>query len=612
MEAKETSYKASLKGSLDSTKSKFRTVVLKASKSIDEREKPSNDRLERFIVPEDDNPESKTMQMDGKSGKHERCNEIKESKQDSNGRARSLGFQSIRVGLSRNEYQEMVSKSPFKPAYVIINERIQLQQQLQQQGLASITSNNVSVAAMLQTLPSISEDSNAIRKSTEFKEEPDLKSQTFTLTASNVSQDVYDGEDDEEPDDEEYADEEFATSPSSCSRRRKSHDPEDIITEDEYDEFKDVPVHVMKLSDPIYSEIQSEDLINRRFNWNGGRKDFSEFELMNPSISGSGAVSSSSLLSLPSSPDGKERVTRIRQTMLRGAPSSTPGNNKFNRKQSTTPANHHLPVSADYIPGFDSEDNDTHLSIFQNYSGLLYKDPTSLGAWKDLNLPTKVKYHNTAFSSAKKALHAGKMMNSYRPWGPDRPVDPLDQLLEKQMAAKLGHNSHHSSSHASSGVEEEEGNDWEEEYEIEEDEELASTTRQRQKVRFGSNNNSVASSSSHRSGGNNRPGASHAQRNGRDRQESPLGRTTRRRGGERSGRGGGRDKSLDGIHPESSHESGGVRSSSSPARKSRGNSRSRTPQGGQDSANAGVASANIPSPPKPRTTLIINHVPRPA
>jgi hypothetical protein len=93
----------------------------------------------------------------------------------------------------------------------------------------------------------------------------------------------------------------------------------------------------------------------------------------------------------------------------------------------------HQPVG----PGTGAEDNPEN-SILDHYSGLLYHDPVSSGTWKDVNLPKKPKTPNVLFaSSTQQTLAAGRNINAYRPWGPERKVDPLDALLERSMNNSL-------------------------------------------------------------------------------------------------------------------------------------------------------------------------------
>lgn len=74
------------------------------------------------------------------------------------------------------------------------------------------------------------------------------------------------------------------------------------------------------------------------------------------------------------------------------------------------------------------------LLFFQHYSGLLYRDPQVLGTWSDCNTPKKTKA--SLFQTTKTTLSAGRNMNAYRPWGPPRPIDPLDAILEKTMTSQ--------------------------------------------------------------------------------------------------------------------------------------------------------------------------------
>lgn len=249
-----------------------------------------------------------------------------------------------------------------------------------------------------------------------------------------------------------------------------------------------IPINVEQL----FEELQSDDLIEKRFGWSRGnyrKKPIGNSNPANPSLGASGK-SSPNKTSMRGSLS--QMGSSMRQMSIRGVGASTKA------AKASTRNSFILPSAMDYIPGFDDdipalgansnsgaaattgEDASPHKSqgmkqsnsgtaldehgkpvaqpnggspssIFYNYSGLIYRDPSSPLTWKEINMnnagpldpetnhpsnsiaPGTADVSGFASSGGKRNLSAGKMINAYRPWGPVREKDPLEMLLKKQL-----------------------------------------------------------------------------------------------------------------------------------------------------------------------------------
>lgn len=184
-------------------------------------------------------------------------------------------------------------------------------------------------------------------------------------------------------------------------------------------------------------ELQSEELIEKRFGWNRRQK-----LLLSSSLDDTPSPTTTTMNNNGKSPnqgslapDQSQAPSRRTSINPNNASTKSSFSRSFRAMRNTTKETKN---AADFIPAFDDEYN-PH-SIFDHYSGFIYRDPAIPVAWKDafLDADDDLK-KNTNFSYAKRALRAGHMINCYRPWGKEKPQDDLTMLVKKTLASASIH-----------------------------------------------------------------------------------------------------------------------------------------------------------------------------
>lgn len=388
---------------------------------------------------------------------------------DSNGKARSLGFNSIKIGLSKREYEDFIKKSKIKPLNTLPYQSIYAINDMEAQP-NSIIHNQTSSRVPFEISISPPYLSN-------FPSQGDI--------IDNYEQDPAFFED------------------------------EPYTQNEDIEPVKPEPIPESEI---FIKELQSDNLIEKHFGWDKYRQMVNNqngspmvIRRKNSVIANGAGVIIGGINKINTKPGAniKTALSHI-QTQRPLSPHATPTHNKSNHSQNQQHSHHNhnphhgnvvhyfdqpqspsngsassevsnpLPFkvppklsklassktfrqsmkklfkssqnllaprktvkSVDFIPGFD---DDTNESLFEHYSGMLFHDPSTNAAWKELNdlIRSTSPSNNSdsrpasallSSSSTKRSLSAGRMINCYRPWGPARLNDPLDVLLQKSITS---------------------------------------------------------------------------------------------------------------------------------------------------------------------------------
>jgi hypothetical protein len=431
------------------------------------------------------------------------------------GKAKSLGFNSIKAGLRKTEYEEFIRNSPLKPLITKLMPpqpepdakppmngrrsiliRMKTESSLSSStngivlppisasdrnlGLAVAAAESVSSSFMVGDVPKI----DLLRKSFCNTSKMGSESPSFSPikklgTKGQLSiQDFVDlhkgssksrSRSRDSNDSDEFSGDKSRSKSFEADDEKEKEKQRKIIASEEKaaKEADDNTPRIPPIAPFLLHELQSDDLIARRFGWRKGEGDENHGgEATTNSRIGKSASEDFEVKKSPMikklgdlTPTGSMRQS-IRGFLNgggsgpNGGKDSKKGNvvgdlpGKLTRKATVAnlmgnaqpagiPGGQHLQLSA--TGGEENPEN----SILDHYSGLLYHDPISSGTWKDVNLPKRPKTPNALFSSStQQTLAAGRNINAYRPWGPERKIDPLDALLERSMNNSLSSEVH--------------------------------------------------------------------------------------------------------------------------------------------------------------------------
>jgi hypothetical protein len=466
------------------TKSKFRAIMKKAVKTVEAEDDDS-----KYSASEETPPNKKKVSM--KEGVElapvvylrdkSMRQKLLEEENARLGKGKALDFHSIKAGLGRREYEEFLQKSPLKPLILKMlpennpNAAAAPPQEKRRSLLVRMktessfhsnrdivlpalsargdNTNSISLEGSLTSLASQESNSNIPKLKKSMS-----KSFINPLTMNNNNNN------------DDYSRDGFESSTESLAilNQQQRHIIEEEKLAKQADDARN-PV----IAPFLLHELQSDYLIDNRFGWKR-KKD--------RSTGGAGGGDMTSISKSTSDQeipfrlnsrgvavgggDGKGAIPprlgdstptgSFRQSIRAAAGSSllssslksmaTLGPGKLTRK--ATVANL-MANKANVGPGGQhgellmnpTDPENSENTVMEHYSGLLYHDPQVNTTWKECNLPKKVK--SSLFQSHKSTLSAGRNMNAYRPWGPARPIDPLDAILEKTIEKGLAHGEDH-------------------------------------------------------------------------------------------------------------------------------------------------------------------------
>ena len=335
------------------------------------------------------------------------------------GKAKSLGFHSIKAGLGKHEYEEFLKKSPLKPLILKPIETASVGGEKEKRRSILVrmkTETSFSGGALPPLGANASMDSSIT--SLESATSGQLKTPVVKRSISSKAGDDYSKDDFEN------------SSIESLGAGGVVVDKNHVAEEERLAKLADDFNHSM-VAPFLLHELQSDHLIANRFGWKKSDRTGGGEQSLSKAVSKS--TSDQDIQFRPAapklgelSPFGSMR-TSVRGNLLGGKS----GIGKLQRK--ATMANLVKSSGGNRQNGpEDAQDTENpENAILEHYSGLLYRDPQQPTTWKECNTPKKTKA--SIFQTQKTSLSAGRNMNAYRPWGPQRPVDPLDAILEKTI-----------------------------------------------------------------------------------------------------------------------------------------------------------------------------------
>lgn len=359
------------------------------------------------------------------------------------GRAKSLGFHSIKAGLGRKEYEDFIKKSPIKPLALKMAENQSAAGGARRSILVRMKTESSFNGVLLPPLNRSSKDLTArsdtdllagALEATEAKHlllraSLSMRGSNINSPATSVTRQTND----------DYSKDGFESSLDSLEKH--------VIEEERLAKEAEAP-KLNAIAPFLLNELQADDLIDRRFGW---QRTGNIAALHNNKFDQLNAHSRSNDDEIPSkpkipklgeiSPAPSMRQASMRGAMLGAGTGKAPPPGKLTRK--ATMAN--LTSGNGPSGGGTATEPEPTENILEHYSGLLFRDPMSPNTWQELNSPKKTK--TGLFQTQKQSLSAGRNINAYRPWGPARPVDPLDAILEKTINQSLVEGEGNHSSH---------------------------------------------------------------------------------------------------------------------------------------------------------------------
>jgi hypothetical protein len=465
------------------TKSKFRAIMKKAVKTVEAEDDDS-----KYSASEDTAPNKKKVSM--KEGVElapvvylrdkSMRQKLLEEENARLGKGKALDFHSIKAGLGRREYEEFLQKSPLKPLILKMlpetnpnaaagppqEKRRSLLVRMKTESsfhsnrdivLPALSArgdntNSISLEGSLTSLASQESNSNIpkLKKS--------MSKSFINPLTSNSNND-------------EYSRDGFESSTESLMMLNQQRQQRHIIEEEKLAKQADDARNPV-IAPFLLHELQSDHLIDNRFGWKRKKDRSTGGDMTSISKSTSDQeipfrLNSRGVVGAGGGGDGKGAIPprlgdstptgSFRQSIRAAAGSSllssslksmaTLGPGKLTRKATVAnlmankanvgPGGQH----GELLMGNPTDPENSENTVMEHYSGLLYRDPQVNTTWKECNLPKKVK--SSLFQSHKSTLSAGRNMNAYRPWGPARPIDPLDVILEKTIEKGLAHGEDH-------------------------------------------------------------------------------------------------------------------------------------------------------------------------